>query len=175
MLSALIIVMLGQSYNIDNIVKQASVKHGVEPALIKAIIKAESDFNPYTTRYEAHLKDTSWGLMQVLLNTAREITNNKNLTSKELQRPDINVDIGTTYIAKQLKRYNGNIKDTIAAYNAGTAKKRSSGEYTNQIYVSKVYSYYKRYKAVKTIKGVAMVVPIAVLGLVGYVVSTRRI
>lgn len=131
----------------DGHINIAAQKYGVEPALIRAHIKAESNWDPSASRYEAHLNDSSLGLMQVLLRTAREQLKNQSLTAEQLLDPIVNIDVGTKYIAYQLSRYNGNVLDAIAAYNAGSARKTASGNYVNQAYVDKVYNYYKQYAA----------------------------
>lgn len=152
--------------DVDSYISSAALKYNVEPAQIRAHIKAESNWDPSASRYEAHLNDSSLGLMQVLLKTAREQSGNKNLTATQLLDPKTNIDVGTKYIAYQLKRYGGNVKDAIAAYNAGSAKKTSSGLYTNQAYVDKVHGYYKLYGAMDMAK---YALPFSLLFIVGIV------
>jgi soluble lytic murein transglycosylase-like protein len=144
-------IMLGavviSSSTLDPIIQEMGLRYGVEPALIKAHIKAESNWDVNASRYEAHKGDASWGLMQLLLATAREITGNPNMTTTDLIQPRTNIEAGTRYIALQLRRYNGSLKDAIAAYNAGTARiKPGTNEYTNQSYVDKVLNNYMMYK-----------------------------
>lgn len=157
--------------SLKSLIQQTAYRHGVDPALVKAIIKNESNFNPMAYRHEPHINDTSWGLMQVLLKTAREVSGNKNLTATELIKPEINIDIGTKYIAKQLVRYGQSIKDAIAAYNAGSARKTITGSYINQDYVNKVYSSYVIYKGTAMLGGstFAKIMPFVAMGIVGYV------
>lgn len=158
--------------DIDSIIRAAALRHGVDSALIKATIRIESNFNPMAFRHEAHIQDASWGLMQVLLKTAREVSNNPKLAATDLVKPAVNVDIGTRYIAKQLRRYNGNIKDAIAAYNAGSARRRTDGSYINQEYVNKVYRWYLVYSN----KGKLIALPVIVLGgaaVLAYFLSRR--
>ena len=149
--------------SIEAIVNSTASKYNVEPALIKAIIESESNWNPNAYRSEPHIKDASWGLMQVLLQTAREVSGNSSLTTSELLKPEVNIDIGTRYIAKQLIRYSGNIKNAISAYNAGTANKNLLGIYANQAYVDKVYSAYKRYKTLS----IQTLIPVIAMGTIG--------
>lgn len=156
----------------DNIIQAAALRHSVDPALIKATIKIESNFNPMAFRHEAHIQDASWGLMQVLLKTAREVSNNPKLSATDLVKPSVNIDIGTRYIAKQLRRYKGNIKDAMAAYNAGSARRRADGSYINQGYVNKVYRWYTVYSN----KGALIGLPIIIVSgaaVLAYMLSKR--
>jgi len=123
----------------------AGEKYHVPPALILGHIKQESSFNPNAYRAEPQINDGSTGLMQVLLATAKGM--DKSATVTKLYDPIYNIDIGTRYIAKNLTRYNNNMKDAIAAYNAGSAFKTAEGRYVSgsgkidvQGYVDKVYS-----------------------------------
>lgn len=134
------------SDSLTPVVESIALRYGVDPNLIKGIIKQESNWDVNASRYEAHLKDSSWGLMQVLLQTAKETLGNNSLTISQLISPEINVSAGTAYIAKQLSRYGGNVRDAIAAYNAGSAKKNKDGTYINQAYVDNVYRNYMMYK-----------------------------
>jgi soluble lytic murein transglycosylase-like protein len=131
----------------DKTIKRYSGIYGIDAALIKAIIKNESNFNPLASRHEAHLNDTSWGLMQVLLTTAKWIIKDDKLTAQKLLIPETNINAGTAYLAYQKKRYY-NVKDIIAAYNAGSVKKNKRGEYINKDYVTKVYNSYKLYRGI---------------------------
>lgn len=132
------------------LVQEASQKYGVPTALILGHIKQESAFNPLAYRAEPAINDASMGLMQVLERTAKTI--DPNATLERLKDPAYNINIGTAYIAQNLKRYNNNVKDAIAAYNAGTARKDAEGYYVNskgvrnvQGYVDKVYKNYENY------------------------------
>jgi Transglycosylase SLT domain len=95
----------------------------VRPELIKAIVAAESGFNPAAVRGEPQVGDASIGLMQVLVATARnlgysgEIGEAAKLTG--LFRPDANLYVGTKYLDQLLKQTNGDVDATISAYNGG--------------------------------------------------------
>lgn len=128
-------------------IDDAGRRHGVDPALIKGFIQIESAWDVNASRYEPHIKDSSWGLMQVLLKTGKWMLQNDNLTISQLVTPKNNVEAGVRYIKYQLNRYKGNVKDAIAAYNAGSVRKKKDGTYVNQSYVDKVYRQYQRYKA----------------------------
>jgi soluble lytic murein transglycosylase-like protein len=155
---------------LDPIIKEMSAKYNVPEALIKAVITVESNWDVNASRYEVGMKDASWGLMQVLLSTARDILNRSNLTTTELLNPKINIEAGTAYLAKQLKRYGGNIADAIAAYNAGTASFNPiTRMYSNQSYVNKVYGNYIVYKtkeAFTSTSGIPIILAVGMIGLV---------
>ena len=160
--------------SLEPIIVQMSEKYDVPTALIKATIKQESNWNVSASRFEAHKTDASWGLMQILLATAKETLGNNNLTITQLLNPPTNIEAGTKYLAKQLKRYNGNMMDAIAAYNAGTAKKNANGVYTNNAYVQAVYGNYIMYQTLESVTspvGVSMGL-IALVG-VGLVLVSR--
>lgn len=136
---------------LEPLINEIGSKYGVEPALIKAHIKQESNWDTNATRFEPHLNDSSWGLMQVLLSTAKEILGNSSLTASQLLDPRVNIEAGTAYIAKNMKRYGGAISDVIAAYNAGSARFLKDGyTYINQDYVDKVWKNYSLYKSLGT-------------------------
>lgn len=130
----------------DNLIRISAKKYNVPFNLIKSIIRVESNFSPSAKRYESRINDSSWGLMQILLGTAKWLTGNKSLTSNELVKPEINIEIGTRYIKKQLDRYKGDIDKAIAAYNAGTAFIKN-GKFVNQVYVDRVNKFLKEYSS----------------------------
>ena len=83
--------------------------------------------------------------MQLLLATARQVLNNPNLTTTQLIQPKTNIEAGTKFIAYNWERF-GNMRDAIAAYNAGSPRLTSAGKYVNQDYVDKVTNFYDQYK-----------------------------
>lgn len=93
---------------LDPIISRASRKYGVDVGLIKAIIKAESDFNP-----QAVSPAGARGLMQLMPATAR------SLGVSDSFDPEQNVMGGTRFLKDLLKRYDGNVDAALAAYNWG--------------------------------------------------------
>lgn len=155
---------------LEPIIQKVAQKYNVPASLIKAIIQVESNWDINASRYEANVKDASWGLMQVLLKTARDILGKPNLTISELQQPETNIEAGTAYLAYQLKRYNRSIPDAIAAYNAGSAKfDPITRMYSNQSYVNKVYGYYVMYRGQELVTTPAGLPMLAAIGLIGLV------
>lgn len=131
----------------DNIIAEAAREYRIPSALIRAIIRVESNWDPNAKRYEAKLKDTSYGLMQVLTKTARWISGNKSLGAAQLKQPSVNILVGTRYLRWLWDKYN-NLDDTIASYNAGRPRRSLSPlkKYVNQGYVSKVKLWYRVYQ-----------------------------
>ena len=100
----------------DIIRQQASEKH-VDPALIAAVIYAESRFRDQ----ESHAG--ALGLMQITPETAQVIEHLSGGTSfvtSDLSDPEINIRYGSYYLRYLLDRYDGNEVAALAAYNAGT-------------------------------------------------------
>jgi soluble lytic murein transglycosylase len=92
----------------DRIIHEASRRHGVDAALVKAVIRAESDFVP-----QALSPKGAQGLMQLMPGTARR----HNVW--RVWEPRQNVEGGVRHLRWLLDRYGGNVKLALAAYNAG--------------------------------------------------------
>jgi soluble lytic murein transglycosylase len=122
----------------DNIITGVSRKWGVDPGLVRAVIKTESNFNP-----EAVSEDGARGLMQLMPETARL------MGVSDIDDPKENVEGGVKYLKRLLKSFNWNVSLALAAYNAGEAAVRRYGgipPFMETIkYVEKVLSYRKIY------------------------------
>jgi soluble lytic murein transglycosylase len=95
--------------------EQAAEKH-LDPALIAAVIYAESKFDPRTSSAGA------LGLMQLLPTTAEYIAHlsgGVRFTTSDLATPKINVAYGSWYLRYLLDHYEGNELEAVAAYNGG--------------------------------------------------------
>ncbi|MCW3033028.1 MAG: Lytic transglycosylase catalytic [Solirubrobacterales bacterium] len=95
--------------------RQAAKKH-LDPALIAAVIYAESKFEPHPSAAGAQ------GLMQILPETAyylAHLSGGHTFTAADLATPDINVAYGSYYLRYLLNHYNGNEMLAVAAYNGG--------------------------------------------------------
>ncbi len=121
------------------IIDKVSEQHNVDPALIKAVIMAESSYNPRAVSPMGAV-----GLMQLMPDTAESlgVTNSFN--------PEQNVRGGTKYLKELMDQFDGNIRLALAAYNAGPGlvqKHNGVPPFKATIfYVNKVYHYYNFYK-----------------------------
>ena len=127
----------------DALIFQVSKSYSVPPALIKAIIRAESNFNPTAKRYEANVDDYSYGLMQVRCDTARWMGWSGNC--EDLLRPETNVGVGTKFLAFLARKFPNDIERQISAYNAGPGNAKRP--FVNPGYVSKVLGYLRQYNS----------------------------
>ncbi|QWR78860.1 lytic transglycosylase domain-containing protein [Candidatus Magnetomonas plexicatena] len=121
----------------DEMVKNASDKYGVDSALIKAVMRAESGGNS-----KAVSRAGARGLMQLMPATARDLGVKNSFNPKE------NIEGGTKYLRQLLDRYDGDVNQAVAAYNwgMGNVERRPTKMPTEtKNYIAKVQSYYKNY------------------------------
>ena len=121
----------------DQLIARAARRHGLPPALVKAVVKAESNFQPHALSDKG-----AQGLMQLMPATAED------LGVDDPFRPEQNVAGGTRYLREMYDRF-GDWEHALAAYNAGPgAVDRYGGipPYAEtQQYVERVLHYYRRY------------------------------
>ena len=121
------------------IVLKAANRHKVDPAMVMAIIMAESSYNP-----KAISKKGAKGLMQLMPTTAR------SLGVKDVFNPEHNINAGVRYFKKLLNQFDGDVELALAAYNAGSRKVREHRGIppfrATKYYIKKVIKYYRYYK-----------------------------
>ena len=136
-----------------DLIHEKALKYDVDPALVAAVVEQESKF-----RSRARSQVGARGLMQLMPRTGRW------LGARNLYDPEQNIDAGVKYIKYLQKRFNGNVKKTIAAYNAGEGNVKRYGGIPpfreTQTYVKKVMRNYekrneelKRYGADRNLEG----------------------
>lgn len=126
----------------DAYFKKAAQRYGVSESLLKAIAKAESNFNA---------KDVSSagakGVMQLMPVTA------KSLGVNDVFDPEENIMGGAKCIKQKLKEFNGNVRMALAAYNAGSGAVRRHGGIPSYCknYINKVLSYKEAYETASAV------------------------
>jgi soluble lytic murein transglycosylase-like protein len=122
----------------DPIITKSAQKHGMDPALIKAVIKAESNFN-----HKAVSPKGAQGLMQLMPATA------SSLQVDDSFHPEKNIDGGVRYLRYLIRLFNGDLRLALAAYNAGEKAVMRYGGIPpyreTQDYVQRVLSYLNGY------------------------------
>jgi soluble lytic murein transglycosylase-like protein len=122
---------------VEKLVKEAAERHRVDPALVRAVIETESNWNP-----KAYSHKGAGGLMQLIPTTAQRYG------AYDVFNPQQNIDAGVKYLRQLLERYNGNLDLALAAYNAGEgAVDRAHGVPSyreTRSYVQKVQNAYFR-------------------------------
>jgi soluble lytic murein transglycosylase len=130
-----------RSPEISRLVSEAAGKHGVDPALVKAIIEVESGGRP-----DARSPKGAVGLMQLMPETAR------NMGVRDRTDSHQNIQGGTGYFRSLLEKFNGDIVLALAAYNAGPAsveKYNGIPPYLETVrYVRKVLEAWNRYRSI---------------------------
>ena len=127
------------SKNFDYLISELAKKHGIDFALVKAMIRAESGFNPYAVSRKG-----ARGLMQLMPETALRMNVSNCFNPKE------NIEGGVRYLKYLLSLFNNDVRLSLAAYNAGENIVSQLGTippYRETVdYVRKVLSFYQSYR-----------------------------
>lgn len=122
-------------------IERAAARYGVEEELIRAVIKAESDYDPYAISDAGAV-----GLMQLMPDTA------KKLEVKDPFQPEQNIDGGVRYLMELQKRFR-EPRLVVAAYHAGESRVAACGDVppipSTRKYVERVLRYYQIYKRLR--------------------------
>lgn len=169
LLLAAALILLCQSGNIlrvffpveyENVIKKYSQEYGVDPYMVMAVIKSESNFEQ-----EAVSHKQARGLMQVTQSTAVWLAEKLGITDfseDDIYKPDVNIRLGCYYLSYLSGLYGGNDKCALAAYNAGSGtvdQWLADGSYSKdgetlykvpyretEQYINKVLNYQKMYR-----------------------------
>jgi soluble lytic murein transglycosylase-like protein len=125
----------------DSLIVSVAEHYELEPALVKAVVLAESSFNPLATSNKGAM-----GLMQLMPATA------SRFGVEDAYHPEENIRAGVRYLKMLYDRYEGDIHLALAAYNAGEGavdRLRAIPPYPEtQTYVRRVLSYLESYRCV---------------------------
>lgn len=126
--------------DIDEIIKDTAKKYGIDPNLVRAVVKTESNFDPKAVSVAGAM-----GLMQLMPKTA------EGLGVDDAFDPVQNINGGAKYLSQMLNRYHGKIDHALAAYNWGPGNfDRSEGRYMpreTRNYIRIVNKHLKKYSA----------------------------
>jgi len=130
---------VGRVYNYSSFreeIVKAGTRHGIDPDLIRAVIRVESNFNPRAVSHKGAM-----GIMQLMPGTA------KIYGVWDPFNPVANIEGGTRHLRDLMRYFNGNLRLALAAYNAGKDAVIKYGfkvpPYTETVnYVEKVLTHY---------------------------------
>ncbi|AGA57499.1 MAG: lytic transglycosylase domain-containing protein [Thermobacillus sp.] len=144
-------------------IRASALSHGVEPHLVAAIIRIESNYKTGRVSSKGAL-----GIMQIMPDTAAWIVEQaryEGVTLDKIQhRADVGIELGTWYLASLLRQFDGNMAAAVAAYNAGPGNVSAwlkEGVWDGTLassddipfgetrrYVQRVIYYYNKYKSI---------------------------
>ena len=148
---------------IKEIINKMSTLYGINADLIAAFIMTESSGNPKAYRYEpafyqkyivpldlpdgeGHGRAASYGLMQIMGEVARELGFKDEF--EKLYDPETGLHYGVKHLKSFITRYattDNSLDSAIAAYNAGSSRKKTDGTFVNQQYVDTVKKYFAEF------------------------------
>jgi hypothetical protein len=122
----------------DNLIRREAERNNIDPALVKAVIKAESGYNSRDVSCKG-----ACGLMQLMPKTA------KGLGVKKIFSPQENIAAGTRFLRYMIDAFDGDLEMGLAAYNAGAGAVKKYGTVPpykeTKNYVNNVFRFYRRY------------------------------
>jgi soluble lytic murein transglycosylase-like protein len=134
----------GAPDDVSDIIRRYAARFRLEEALVRAVIKAESNFNPKAVSHKGAI-----GMMQLIPSTARLMDVDDPLN------PEENIRGGSRYLRLMLDEFDGNLELALAAYNAGpNAVKRHGGIppfAETRTYVERVKKYMNQFRQGKDI------------------------
>lgn len=120
-LRALDVVSMSFPQVYKNLIEAQSLKQKLNPTLVRSLIRQESAFG-----LRAVSTSNALGLMQLIPPTAQEVATELGMRNvlipEDVFNPEINVQMGTYYIAKMIRQFGGNVPMGLAAYNAGPTR-----------------------------------------------------
>ena len=141
-------------------IDQAAAEAQLDPRLIAAVIRVETNYHPSAESYKGAV-----GMMQIMPPTAKSILQEREfegLSLKDMEEPEVNIRVGTWYLAMLLNKHDQDVVKAVASYNAGPANVSDwlekgvwdgSLQTVDQIpfgetsrYVRKVMYYYHKYQ-----------------------------
>jgi len=128
-----------------SLVRREARRNGIPEALLYAIVREESAFDPDIESWANAI-----GLTQLLVPTARRFGKGMRVNSRTLRRPEVNLKIGARFLAFLWNRWDGTLPLTIASYNAGEGAvdrwARERGAMDLDLFVEKIpYDQTRRY------------------------------
>ncbi|MEE9234400.1 MAG: lytic transglycosylase domain-containing protein, partial [Candidatus Acidoferrales bacterium] len=97
-----------------SLIEREARRQGIDPLLVAALIRQESRFER-----DAVSSAGALGLMQLMPPTARHLARSRRLSRERILEPELNVRLGTRFLAELLEQFQGRVEMAVAAYNAG--------------------------------------------------------
>ena len=112
------IVQLGMPKTFQDIINKEAKKRSLNPILVRSLIRQESAFFP-----KAVSSSNALGLMQLIPPTAKEVAQDLKISQLDIPddvfSPPTNVQLGTAYLSRLIKQFDGSVPLALASYNAG--------------------------------------------------------